>query len=690
VPKDSTTPTFATAVLHVNNSRWSGVPFILKCGKALNERKAEVRVQFTSNSSGLFGGTHGDPGRVHNNELVIRIQPNEAVYLKVMCKMPGMEFTPVETELALSYKARFPTRPPPEAYARLILDVFRGDQSQFVRSDELAAAWGIFTPILHRLERERIKPIIYQYGSRGPAASYKLAKRYGYVYEGRYAGEWMASQDPRAGPAKLQEVRDSFGLSKEQLLRVINNFLGEMAHGLKGDISSIRMIPSFVTGLPTGTETGTVWAVDMGGSNLRVVQVALGGGGKLAVVNEVRRVIPEATMASNAKELFDFVATAMVDAGMAAGADVGFTFSFPVNQTALDAGTLITWTKGFTASGVVDHDVVALLDAACRRAGLVVNIRALVNDTVGTLMARSYQDPACRIGVIVGTGTNACYRALPTLLYVLPPAFTNEYSPPPPPPPHSTPHPAVEHTAAVEKWKGDRGGYMVINMEWGGFGSSNVFAHLPFHDVDHALDAGSPNEGAQRFEKMISGKYLGEITRLLLVQLTESGAIFKGMDAKRLAKLYLRDHLPTKVLSAVEVDASGDLAVVGAALKTHFDIDASLADRGVVKEGCSLVARRAARLAAAGLAAVAIQLKTDDPLVAGVDGSVFKLHPMFRHWMEEALTELDIAVKLEESNDGSGVGAALVALVAMNAASAAAAAAAGGGGGAAGGAGATT
>lgn len=188
VPKGSVTPTFATAVLHVNNPRWRGVPFILKCGKALNERKAEIRIQFRAANNGLFGG-HGERLGVgqaaaahsemwtHNNELVLRIQPNEAVYLKMMSKVPGLEFAPVETDLSLSYKSRYPTRPPPEAYARLLLDVFRGDQSQFVRSDELSAAWKIFTPLLHKIEAGLLKPLAYPYGSRGPPQSDKLVAK---------------------------------------------------------------------------------------------------------------------------------------------------------------------------------------------------------------------------------------------------------------------------------------------------------------------------------------------------------------------------------------------------------------------------------------------------------------------------------------------------------------------------------
>ena len=70
---------------------------------------------------------------------------------------------------------------------------------------------------------------------------------------------------------------------------------------------------------------------------------------------------------------------------------------------------------------------------------------------------------------------------------------------------------------------------MVINMEWGGFGSSSSISHLPFHNVDLVIDSLSPNEGSQLFEKMISGMYLGDIARLLLLQLYHSGAVFTGV-----------------------------------------------------------------------------------------------------------------------------------------------------------------
>eukprot|EP00732_Lithocolla_globosa_P003085 Lithocolla_globosa_v1_NODE_2311_length_2055_cov_24.745500.p2 type:complete len:133 gc:universal NODE_2311_length_2055_cov_24.745500:1105-1503(+) len=95
----SLTATFAVAVVHINNGRWRGVPFILKCGKGLNERKTEIRIQFHKNPSDLF------PAAAHN-ELVISVQPNEAVYLKTMAKVPGLSSQLVNTELDLTYKHR--------------------------------------------------------------------------------------------------------------------------------------------------------------------------------------------------------------------------------------------------------------------------------------------------------------------------------------------------------------------------------------------------------------------------------------------------------------------------------------------------------------------------------------------------------------------------------------------------------
>lgn len=180
VPKDSVTPTFACAVLNINNARWKGTPFVLKCGKALNERKAEIRIQFSAPKNELFE-------EFSPNELVLRVQPDEAVYLKMTTKKPGLVGGLMHTELNLSYKTRFEeAKNLPDAYERLILDVIRGDHNLFVRDDELEAAWRIFTPVLHRIENERIRPIVYPYGSRGPAEADELISRCGYVRTTKY------------------------------------------------------------------------------------------------------------------------------------------------------------------------------------------------------------------------------------------------------------------------------------------------------------------------------------------------------------------------------------------------------------------------------------------------------------------------------------------------------------------------
>jgi len=182
VPDGSNTPTFACAVVNICNERWDGVPFILKCGKALDQKKGEIRVQFKEVPGDIFSG------QTVRNELVIRVQPDEAVYCKMMTKKPGMFIEPIQTELDLTYLARYKDVHMPDAYDRLLLDVFFGSQLNFVRSDELAEAWRIFTPILHESENKNIPPYKYKFGSRGPPEADQLAEKHGFQYNNTY--EW--------------------------------------------------------------------------------------------------------------------------------------------------------------------------------------------------------------------------------------------------------------------------------------------------------------------------------------------------------------------------------------------------------------------------------------------------------------------------------------------------------------------
>ncbi|KAF8592331.1 glucose-6-P dehydrogenase [Ramaria rubella] len=176
VPRNSVCPTYAALTLWINNPRWEGVPFILKAGKALNEAKVEIRVQFKDVTQGIFKD-------IARNELVIRIQPSEAVYLKLNTKTPGLYTRVLPTEMDLTYKKRFSDTKIPEAYEALILDALKGDHSNFVRDDELDVAWKIFTPILHWIDGKNgppPRPVPYPYGSRGPKEQEAFITKYGF------------------------------------------------------------------------------------------------------------------------------------------------------------------------------------------------------------------------------------------------------------------------------------------------------------------------------------------------------------------------------------------------------------------------------------------------------------------------------------------------------------------------------
>ncbi|BFZ55848.1 Glucose-6-phosphate 1-dehydrogenase [Savitreella phatthalungensis] len=180
VDKDSRCATFAAMALFINNERWEGVPFILKAGKALDEAKVEVRVQFKDVTGGIFGD-------IPRNELVLRVQPDESVYMKINTKLPGLSMKTATTELDLTYKRRFSDLKIPEAYEALILDAFKGDHSNFVRDDELDQSWRIFTPLLHHLDEHKdLQPSPYAYGSRGPAEIDDYLASYGYKTNDNY------------------------------------------------------------------------------------------------------------------------------------------------------------------------------------------------------------------------------------------------------------------------------------------------------------------------------------------------------------------------------------------------------------------------------------------------------------------------------------------------------------------------
>jgi glucose-6-phosphate 1-dehydrogenase len=173
VPEGSRCPTFAAVVLSVDNERWRDVPFLVSAGKGLDESLAEVRVMFRKKA-------YNDLVPSQPNELVIRIQPNAAIYLNTTVKRPGWaqdQVAPVS--LDMTYNGTFPESYVAEAYERMLLQAAKGDRSLFVGADELVESWRIFTPLLDTIDRERPEPLLYPFGCQAPQGLASFARERG-------------------------------------------------------------------------------------------------------------------------------------------------------------------------------------------------------------------------------------------------------------------------------------------------------------------------------------------------------------------------------------------------------------------------------------------------------------------------------------------------------------------------------
>ncbi|KAM7073546.1 hexokinase HKDC1 [Molossus nigricans] len=438
----------------------------------------------------------------------------------------------------------------------------------------------------------------------------------------------------------IDQVLALFQLTREQLVDVQDKMRAELEYGLKRDthlLATVKMLPTYVCGMPDGTEKGKFLALDLGGTNFRVLLVKIRSGRRSVRMYNKIFAIPLEIMQGTGEELFDHIVQCIADfldyMGLkGAQLPLGFTFSFPCRQTGIDKGTLIEWTKGFKATDCEGEDMVDMLrEAIKRRNEFDLDIVAVVNDTVGTMMTCAYEDPKCEIGLIAGTGSNMCY---------------------------------MEDMKNIDLVEGDEG-RMCINTEWGGFGDNGCIDGIRTQ-YDKEVDEGSLNPGKQRYEKMTSGMYLGEIVRQILIDLTKQGLLFRGQISERLRT---RGIFETKFLSQIESDRLALLQV--RRILQQLGLDSTCEDSIVVKEVCGAVSRRAAQLCGAGMAAIVEKRRKDQGLehltiTVGVDGTLYKLHPHFSSILQETVKELapqcDVTFMLSE--DGSGKGAALITAVA--------------------------
>ncbi|KAJ7297531.1 hypothetical protein O6H91_Y050800 [Diphasiastrum complanatum] len=459
--------------------------------------------------------------------------------------------------------------------------------------------------------------------------------------------------------AILEDFHRESATPLQRLQQIVNAMLVEMRKGLAAENeSTMKMLITHINSLPTGDEKGVFYALDLGGTNFRVLRVQLGGKKKGIVQQDYEeKHLPSHLMTGTNTELFDYVASELANFVSEEGTrynlprdqtrELGVTFSFPVKQNSVASGTLINWTKGFAVTGTVGKDVVEELQAAMVRRGLKMRVAALVNDTVGTLARGRYVSGDVMIAVILGTGTNACY---------------------------------LERVDAIPKMKDalQRSGNMVINMEWGNFSSS----FLPRTKIDDALDMDSINPGYQSFEKLVSGMYLGEIVRRLLLKLAREADFFGENVPPKLTMSFI---LSTPNICSLHQDDSSDLQMVAKTLEEVLEIrGTSLEVRQIVVEVCDIVARRGARLSGSGIVAILKKLRRSAIIsgdaelhkarlswqgqrtIVAVDGGLYEHYPKYREYMQAAVVELvgeqtAAQVSIEFTNDGSGIGAALLA-----------------------------
>ncbi|XP_015157919.2 hexokinase-4 isoform X4 [Gallus gallus] len=442
---------------------------------------------------------------------------------------------------------------------------------------------------------------------------------------------------------KVEQILSEFRLKEEDLRKVMHRMQKEMDRGLKLETheeASVKMLPTYVRSTPEGSEVGDFLSLDLGGTNFRVMLVKVGEGeeGQWKVKTKHQMYsIPEDAMTGTAEMLFDYISECISDfldkhQMKHKKLPLGFTFSFPVRHEDIDKGILLNWTKGFKASGAEGNNVVGLLrDAIKRRGDFEMDVVAMVNDTVATMISCYYEDHRCEVGMIVGTGCNACY---------------------------------MEEMHNVELVEGDEG-RMCVNTEWGAFGASGELDEFLL-EYDRVVDETSLNPGQQLYEKIIGGKYMGEIVRLVLLRLVDENLLFSGQACE---KLKTRGAFETRFVSQVESD-SGDRKQIYNIL-TAFGLLPSGSDCDIVRMVCESVSTRAAQMCSAGLAGVINRMRESRSqetlkITVGVDGSVYKLHPSFKDRFHATVRQLTPGCDITfiQSEEGSGRGAALISAVA--------------------------
>ncbi|HZW83970.1 MAG TPA: hypothetical protein VFF14_11215 [Candidatus Deferrimicrobium sp.] len=418
-------------------------------------------------------------------------------------------------------------------------------------------------------------------------------------------------------------------LSPSQLYQIAVKFQEAMEDGLRGEKSSLKMLNSFIAP-PTGQESGTFLGLDFGGSNIRVFVVQLEKGQhqvilcKAVPLEDTNVPYNYKSELVKAAQLFDFVAyqvKAVLDMGCEDNFQLGFTFSWPCQQKSRNRAELAGWTKEMKVTGVEGQDVGELLEDAFTRLRITdkIQLQAIINDTVGTLLTGAYLDPNIDIGSILGTGHNTCYIESRLTAYNSP---------------------------------------MIINIESGGFNE------LGCTNYDQRLDQASKKPGEQRLEKMVSSKYLAELLRIVLSDLITEKLLFHGRMSKNMLLQYsvMGEHL-----SIILADNTAELSQIGEWISNTFAVPHTLQERALIKTVAAKLMLRSASLVAATFLGILLHVDPDlnKPHSIAVDGSMYEHMPGYAENLRAVLDQLlgskSKQVSLKLVKEGSGVGACIAA-----------------------------
>lgn len=482
----------------------------------------------------------------------------------------------------------------------------------------------------------------------------------------------------------LSEVADickQFEVGADQLREMTSYFIQQMEIGLRntnnnegsinGNNAGLAMIPSYVTSKPNGSEEGLFMAAVLGGMNFRICSVTLNGDHTFAIKQAKTR-IPDYLMEgadATSDDLFGFLARRTAAFISKFHSDImkpdtplklGFTFSYPVDQESLNSGTLIRWTKGLNIPDTVGKDVVQLYQEQLTLVGLnMVNVVALTNDTIGTFLSLCYAQGGAQgdgeisepvIGCIFGTGTNGCYMERIENIKKLP-DYVRE---------------RLIHEGKTE---------MCINLEWGSFDNDNKVLPTTKYDID--IDEKFAVNHGQLFEKRVSGMFLGEILRNVLVDLHARRLILTQFRKFEQLPHRLKTpfQLSSEVLARIEIDDSSTLRETELSFLQSLRLPTTLAERRAIQSLVRVISRRSAYLASVPIAAIliktgALNRRYHGEVTIGYDGSIIELYPGYKSMMRQALAmgplgdEGERKTHFVHSKDSGSAGGALCALVA--------------------------